>query len=149
MKRLVALALVAVAAAGCSVPGGPGRGAPFSKSKQERDRRGEEEPRRSPRSVQLFDVRRAERAVELEVGPVWYRKAEPTREGYERGTGELLLGVATTSRWKPFYLSGVPDARWDNDQLRTLGRLTGADFEFVDASSLQVAPNSYEATTAS
>ncbi|MEZ4260395.1 MAG: hypothetical protein R3B36_15075 [Polyangiaceae bacterium] len=107
MKRLVALALVAVAAAGCSVPGGPGRGAPFSKSKQERDRRGEEEPRRSPRSVQLFDVRRAERAVELEVGPVWYRKAEPTREGYERGTGELLLGVATTSRWKPFYLSGV------------------------------------------
>ncbi|MCB1007169.1 MAG: hypothetical protein KDB35_23500, partial [Acidimicrobiales bacterium] len=58
-------------------------------------------------------------------------------------------GAVVADNGSAFYLSGVPDARWDNDQLRTLGRLTGADFEFVDASSLQVAPNSYEATTAS
>jgi putative cell wall-binding protein len=37
-----------------------------------------------------------------------------------------------------WYLSGVPDERWDNDDLRTLRTLTGTDFEVVEASSLRV-----------
>jgi hypothetical protein len=36
----------------------------------------------------------------------------------------------------PWYLSGAPNKHWSNDQLHSLGRLTGADFEVVDTSSL-------------
>ena len=42
-------------------------------------------------------------------------------------------------------MSGVPDSRWDNDELQTLGRITGSDFEAVDTSSLQVSANSGQA----
>ncbi len=47
-----------------------------------------------------------------------------------------------------WYLSGVPDARWSNDALATLGRLVGTDWEAVDTTSLVVDPNSWQATTA-
>jgi hypothetical protein len=36
----------------------------------------------------------------------------------------------------PWYVSGAPNRHWSNDALHTLGRLTGADFEVVDTSSL-------------
>ncbi|WP_346122567.1 hypothetical protein [Micromonospora coerulea] len=32
----------------------------------------------------------------------------------------------------------MPDGRWDNDALRTLGGLRGSDFEVVDAAGLMV-----------
>ena len=48
-----------------------------------------------------------------------------------------------------WYMSGVPDERWDNDQLQTLDRVKGSDFQVVDASSMQVAANSYESNLAS
>lgn len=41
-----------------------------------------------------------------------------------------------------WFMSGVPDPRWDNDALRSLRRITGADFEAVDASGLMVEPTS-------
>jgi hypothetical protein len=41
-----------------------------------------------------------------------------------------------------WFISGVPDPRWNNTALRTLRTLTGDDFEAVDASSLMVAPTS-------
>ncbi|MCU1453815.1 MAG: hypothetical protein JWN46_1961 [Acidimicrobiales bacterium] len=44
-----------------------------------------------------------------------------------------------------WYLSGAPDARWNNDDLATLGRLTGADFDAVDGTKLLVAPGSGQA----
>ena len=31
----------------------------------------------------------------------------------------------------PWYVSGAPHPRWDNDQLHALDRLTGRDFEVV------------------
>jgi hypothetical protein len=37
----------------------------------------------------------------------------------------------------PWYVTGVPDPRWSNDDLHTLHRLTGRDFEAVDTSSLR------------
>ena len=43
------------------------------------------------------------------------------------------------SRW---YLSGVPDARWDDDELRELSALHGSDFEAIDESSLMIDPDS-------
>lgn len=48
-----------------------------------------------------------------------------------------------------WYMSGVPDERWDNDQLQTLGRVKGSDFQVVDASPMKVADNSYESNRAS
>ena len=35
------------------------------------------------------------------------------------------------------FVSGAPDPRWSNDDLHTLGRVPGAAFEVVDASSLR------------
>ena len=47
------------------------------------------------------------------------------------------------SRW---YISGAPDARWDNDVAARIGSyVTGDDFEAVDVSSLMVDPNSGQA----
>ena len=57
-------------------------------------------------------------------------------------------GAIVADNGSAWYLSGVPDERWDNDQLRQLGDLTGDDFEFVDASSMMVDPDSGRATTA-
>jgi hypothetical protein len=37
----------------------------------------------------------------------------------------------------PLYVAGAPDARWNDDQLHRLGRLTAADFEVVDTSRLR------------
>jgi hypothetical protein len=66
-------------------------------------------PVESPRSVKLFDSRRTTPSMHLELGPVWYREAKPTRDDYERGTGEILVGVALTTHEGPFFLSGYQD----------------------------------------
>src|SRR5439155_211644 len=54
------------------------------------------------------------------------------------------LGGLTRSggRWHAWaganwYISGAPSPGWSNDQLHTLGRVKGSDFEVVDASSLR------------
>jgi hypothetical protein len=46
-----------------------------------------------------------------------------------------------------WYMSGVPDERWDNDALQALRTIKGSDFEAVDSSSLRVSPNSGQAAT--
>ncbi len=46
-------------------------------------------------------------------------------------------GMILADNGSPWYISGAPDPRWSNDQLHTLGRLTGADFEVVDTSKLR------------
>jgi hypothetical protein len=46
-------------------------------------------------------------------------------------------GMILADNGSPWYISGAPDPRWSNDQLHTLGRLTGADFEVVDTSRLR------------
>ena len=45
-------------------------------------------------------------------------------------------GMILADNGSPWYISGAPDRHWSNDQLHSLGRLTGADFEVVDTSSL-------------
>jgi hypothetical protein len=45
-------------------------------------------------------------------------------------------GMILADNGSPWYISGAPNRHWSNDQLHTLGRLTGADFEVVDTSSL-------------
>ena len=43
------------------------------------------------------------------------------------------------------YISGSPDPRWNNDDLRMLESVKGLDFEVVDESGLQVSPDSAQA----
>jgi hypothetical protein len=45
-------------------------------------------------------------------------------------------GMILADNGSPWYVSGAPNAHWSNDALHSLGRLTGADFEVVDTSSL-------------
>jgi hypothetical protein len=45
-------------------------------------------------------------------------------------------GMILADNGSPWYISGAPDPRWSNDDLHSLGRVTGADFEVVDTSSL-------------
>jgi hypothetical protein len=46
-------------------------------------------------------------------------------------------GLIVADNGSDWFVSGAPAAGWDNDQLHTLGRITGRDFEVVDASSLR------------
>jgi len=45
-------------------------------------------------------------------------------------------GMILADNGSPWYVSGAPNRHWSNDQLHSLGRLAGADFEVVDTSSL-------------
>jgi len=55
-------------------------------------------------------------------------------------------GMILADNGSAWYISGVPDPRWDNDVLLSeLKLVKGSDFEAVDVSSLMVSPNSGEA----
>ena len=60
-------------------------------------------------------------------------------------TALKTYGGIVADNGSAWYFSGVPDERWDNDALHTLGRLKGSDLVAVDAASLMVTPNSGEA----
>jgi hypothetical protein len=45
-------------------------------------------------------------------------------------------GMILADNGSPWYISGAPNAGWNNDALHLLGRLTGRDFEVVDTASL-------------
>ena len=57
-------------------------------------------------------------------------------------------GAIVADNGSAWYMSGVPDSRWNNDKLQTLGRIKGSDFEAVNTASLIVNPSSGQATTA-
>jgi hypothetical protein len=46
-------------------------------------------------------------------------------------------GMILADNGSPWYISGEPDTRWNDDELHHLQNLTGADFEAVDTSSLR------------
>jgi hypothetical protein len=51
-------------------------------------------------------------------------------------------GLVVADNGSSGFIGGVPDARWDNDALHQLGRITLADFEAVDTAPLRVSPAS-------
>ena len=53
-------------------------------------------------------------------------------------------GIILADNGSPWFISGVPDERWDNDILHQLHAIKGSAFEAVDVSSLIVNPNSGE-----
>jgi hypothetical protein len=68
-------------------------------------------------------------------------KASVDISGFPRQARVVLqalktYGMILADNGSSWYISGAPDPRWSNDDLHTLGRITGADFEVVDTSSL-------------
>jgi hypothetical protein len=51
-------------------------------------------------------------------------------------------GMILADNGSSWFISGVPDERWDNDALHELHDVKGSDFEAVNTSSLMVDPNS-------
>ena len=51
-------------------------------------------------------------------------------------------GVILADNGSPWYISGAPDPRWENDVLHELDVVEGTDFEAVNVSSLMDDPNS-------
>jgi hypothetical protein len=62
--------------------------------------------------------------------------------GYPRQARVILralktYGMILADNGSPWYVTGAPDPRWDDDGLHLLHRITGSDFEVVDTSSLR------------
>jgi len=51
-------------------------------------------------------------------------------------------GMVLADNGSPWFISGSPSPHWDNEQLRTLRRLSGADFEVVDTAPLMLSADS-------
>jgi hypothetical protein len=45
-------------------------------------------------------------------------------------------GMILADNGSSWFISGAPDERWNNDDLHTLARVKGSDFEVVDSSKL-------------
>jgi hypothetical protein len=56
-------------------------------------------------------------------------------------------GIILSDNGSPWYVTGVPDARWNMDIMNNAGlkKLKGSDFEAVDSSSLMIHPDSGQA----
>lgn len=66
-------------------------------------------------------------------------------------TNQIILralkkyGMMIIDNGAPWFISGVHDERWNNDELHDLGRIHGSDFEVVDVSGLMISPDSGQA----
>lgn len=60
-------------------------------------------------------------------------------------TAMKRYGLILADNGSDWYVTGVPDPRWDNDLLHLLGGVKGDAFEAVDSSGLMIDPNSGEA----
>lgn len=61
-------------------------------------------------------------------------------------TALKTYGMMLADNGSPWYISGAPDRRWDDDDLHQLQlSLQGSDFEVVDVSSLMIDPDSGQA----
>jgi hypothetical protein len=58
-------------------------------------------------------------------------------------------GMMLADNGSSWYIQGVPDERWNNDDLQRLGSVLGSNLEVVDTSSLMVSSNSGQAGTGS
>jgi hypothetical protein len=56
-------------------------------------------------------------------------------------------GMILSDNGSSWFISGAPDERWNNDVLRQLKQVTGANFEAVNVSSLMVSPDSGQVKT--
>jgi hypothetical protein len=69
-------------------------------------------------------------------------RADVDISGYPRQARVILTalkryGMSLADNGSPWYVTGAPDPRWNDDQLHWLHRIHGSDFEVVDTSSLR------------
>ncbi len=69
-------------------------------------------------------------------------KASVDISGFPRQARVLLTalkryGMILADNGSPWYVTGAPDPHWNDDDMHTLGRLHGSDFEVVDTTSLR------------
>jgi hypothetical protein len=74
-------------------------------------------------------------------------KASFNMSGYAADVQVLLramqtYGIILADNGSAWFISGIPDDRWDNNHLSQFRQLRGTDFEAVDESSLMGDPNS-------
>lgn len=74
-------------------------------------------------------------------------KANVDISGYPQQVRVILqalkdYGMFLADNGSPWYISGAPDERWDNQILHAMDPITGASFEAVDESGLMIDPNS-------
>ncbi len=74
-------------------------------------------------------------------------KADFDISGFSPETQVILqamktYGLILADNGSDWFISGVPDERWDNDILRELRQVYGSAFEAVDVSSLMLDPDS-------
>jgi hypothetical protein len=79
-------------------------------------------------------------------------KATVDISGYSAANQVILTalkryGMFVADNGGPWFISGAPDPRWDNDDLHLLGGIHGSDFEAVDESGLMVDPESGQVQT--
>ena len=66
-------------------------------------------------------------------------------------TNQIILtalkryGMMLADNGSAWYISGAPDARWDNNDLHVLNSIAGSNFEAVDVSPLMANPNTGQA----
>ena len=60
-------------------------------------------------------------------------------------TAMKTYGIILADNGSNWYISGVPDDRWDNDMLHELDVVQGSDFEAVDVSGLMIDSDSGQA----
>jgi hypothetical protein len=65
-------------------------------------------------------------------------KADFDVSGFPRQARIVLValkryGMLVADNGSSWYITGAPDPRWSNDQLHTLGRVKGSDFEVVES----------------
>lgn len=81
----------------------------------------------------------------------WFRlRADFDTSGFPPQSRVILEALKThgaivADNGSAWYLSGAPDDRWDNNDLRSLHSVPGSAFEAVDASVIMVHPGSAEA----
>ena len=69
-------------------------------------------------------------------------KASVDVSGYPRQARVVLTalkryGMLVSDNGSDWYITGAPNPGWRNDDLRTLGRVKGSDFEVVDSRTLR------------
>jgi len=57
-------------------------------------------------------------------------------------TAMKRYGIILADNGSPWYVSGAPDERWDNDVLHEIKDIPGSAFEAVDASGMMIDPDS-------
>jgi hypothetical protein len=85
---------------------------------------------------------------------VWLRLKTGFDSSGFSATNQVILralkkhGMVLADNGSPFYMSGVPDPRWNNSDLNALRNVPGSAFEAVDVSSLKLSNTSYAVVTA-